>query len=114
MEPTISHSSFMTATESKSDTKSIAFWDKLEYNRWGVNMIILFVCMITGGLAGAFSLNMGTFIFPLILMACMATLITVLALVPMRVLVTVAVVNIIISVGIIAAGLITFGGLANP
>lgn len=114
MESSMSYSSLAATIESKSDAKSIAFWDKLEYNRWGVNMVILFVCMITGGLAGAFSLNMGLYTFPLILAACMSTLVMVLALVPMRVLVTVAVVNILISLTIIVAGIIMFGGLANP
>ena len=94
--------------------KSSAFWEKLEYNRWGVNMIILFVCMICGGIAGAFSLNMGDVTFALILAASMFTLVMVLSLAPMRVLVTVAIVNVIIAASIIAAGVAIFGGLQNP
>ena len=49
----------------ESAEANLAFWEGLEYNRWGVNMIILFSCMISGGIAGAFSLNLGNVTFAL-------------------------------------------------
>jgi hypothetical protein len=98
-------------TRDKAAETSSAFWDKVEYNRWGLNMIVLFTTMIAGGIAGAFALNMPGIVLAIMLTSCMFTLMMVLGLVHVKVITWTGISTVAIAVIIIIAGLIQSGGL---
>lgn len=74
-----------TAASSTSTTTSI--WDKAEPNRYGLNMLILALTLIPGGMATPYAVAMGDVQFALVLFPSVFSLILVMGLAPMKMIV---------------------------
>ena len=110
METTITHAS-LSASHTRTESKASTFWETMEFNRFGITMMLLMATLIPSGFAGAFTLNMGTIPFAIILGFAMFNLILTIGLAPMKVIVTMAVLNLLTAIIIISIGLAQSGGL---
>ena len=89
-----------------SKRRHAKFWAAAEFNRFGINILFMFLAFCSGAFAAAFSLNMGDLQFALIICVNMLTLSFVLGLVPMKPLMFVGSIAIIINAITIACGLL--------
>ncbi len=72
--------------ESAQNTAT-SVWDKAEPNRYGLNMLILALTLIPGGMATPYAVAMGDVQFALVLFPSVFSLILVMGLAPMKMIV---------------------------
>ncbi len=103
VQSTALHFNFKKASEK---TKSIKlayadFWQKAEFNRFGIIAMVLIVVTGLGGIAGAFAIQKSALLLALVALPTMATEVFILAVLPMRIITITALISAIISLAVI-------------
>lgn len=78
---------FTHAAATSTHATATSIWDKAEPNRYGLNMLILALTLIPGGMATPYAVAMGDVQFALVLFPSVFSLILVMGLAPMKMIV---------------------------